>query len=158
MPNPNWKKIKAEYLKGGTSLRKLSAKYGVSFSTIQRKCSAEKWTDLRNQTAIKTNTKLTEIVASQEAKKTNTLQDAADALLKRIQEGIHTGAFGNDSQSIKQLTGALKDLQQIKGYKSDLDIKEQEMRIEKLRKEACTDEQNNEIKVVIQSELEEYAE
>lgn len=158
MPNPNWKKIKAEYLKGGTSLRKLSAKYGVSFSTIQRKSSAEKWTDLRNQTAIKTNTKLTEIVASQEAKKTNTLQDTADTLLQKIQEGIVSGLFCNDTQSIKQITGALKDLQQIKGYKSELDMQEQIMRIEKLRKEATAEEQNNEVRVMIQSELEEYTE
>lgn len=158
MPNPNWTKIKAEYLKGGTSYRKLAAKYGVSLSTVQRKSTAEKWADLRKQTAIKTNTKLTDTVASQEMTRINTLQDAADALLIRIQEGITSGVFGNNTQSIKQLTGALKDLQQIKGYKSDLDIKEQEARIEKLRKESGVDNQDNEIKVVIQDEIEEYAE
>ena len=49
---PDWKKIKAEYIRGGTSYRKLADKYrqdGVSFSSIRRRAEKEKWTDLRTQ-------------------------------------------------------------------------------------------------------------
>ena len=157
MPNPNWKKIEAEYIAGGTSYRKLAQKYSVSFNTLQKKARAENWTDLRKQKDEKFTTKIVETVAEREAKKNTTLQDTADALLQRIYEGVNSGEFVIDTQSIKQITGALKDLQQIKGVKSELDMQEQIARIDKLRKEATVEDQNNEVRVVIQSELEDYS-
>jgi hypothetical protein len=42
---PDWNRIKAEYLKGGTSYRKLADKYGVSCRTIERRAKAEAWAD-----------------------------------------------------------------------------------------------------------------
>ena len=157
MPNPNWKKIKAEYIAGGTSYRELAQKYSVSFSTLRKVASREKWTDLKNKARTKKDTKLVESVAEREANKVTTLQDTADALLQRIYDGVNSGEFVIDTQSIKQITGALKDLQQIKGVKSELDMQEQIARIDKLRKEATVEDQNNEVRVVIQSELEDYS-
>lgn len=157
MPNPNWKKIKAEYISGGTSYRKLAQKYSVSFNTLTKRAKLENWTDLRKQKDEKFTTKIVETVAEREAKKNTTLQDTADALLQRIHEGVISGEFVIDTQSIKQITGALKDLQQIKGVKSELDMQEQIARIDKLRKEATVEDQNNEVRVVIQSELEDYS-
>lgn len=157
MPNPNWKKIKAEYIAGGTSYRELAQKYSVSFSTLRKVASREKWTDLKNKARTKKDTKLVESVAEREANKVTTLQDTADALLQRIYEGVNSGEFVIDTQSIKQITGALKDLQQIKGVKSELDMQEQIARIDKLRKEATVEDHNNEVRVVIQSELEDYS-
>ena len=45
----DWKKIKSEYIAGGTSYRKLAEKYGVSFSTLKRVAVKEKWTDYREK-------------------------------------------------------------------------------------------------------------
>jgi hypothetical protein len=56
-----------------------------------------------------------------------------------------------DTQSFKQLTSALKDLKDIKGYKSAIDLKEQEARIAKLEKEAM-DEKSNDTTVIVQFE------
>ena len=44
-----------------------------------------------------------------------------------------------DSQTIKHFTSALKDLRDIKGVKSDADMREQEARIANLRKQAEKD-------------------
>jgi hypothetical protein len=41
--SPNWTAIKAEYLKGGTSYRKLADKYGISSRTIERRAKSESW-------------------------------------------------------------------------------------------------------------------
>jgi hypothetical protein len=41
-----------------------------------------------------------------------------------------------NTQNIKNLTSALKDLKEIKGFKSEADMREQEARIKKLVKEA----------------------
>ena len=46
-----WKRIKAEYAAGGISLRELSDKYGVSFSTIQKRSMEEKWGNLRKKSS-----------------------------------------------------------------------------------------------------------
>ena len=60
----DWKKIKAEYIRGGTSYQKLATKYGVSFSSIRRRSEKEKWTDLRAKSVQKTNMKITIIKGS----------------------------------------------------------------------------------------------
>jgi hypothetical protein len=59
---------------------------------------------------------------------------------------------------MKHLTSALKDLKEIKGYKSDADMREQEARIRNLEKLAQAEEKDsNEIKVVIEGNLEGYS-
>ena len=54
----DWSKIKAEYISGGTSYRKLAAKYGVSFNTLQGVAQREKWVELKNQAKDKSTTKM----------------------------------------------------------------------------------------------------
>ena len=154
---PDWKKIKAEYIRGGVSYRKLAEKYGVSFSSIRRRSEKEKWTDLRTQCVQKTNTKIVESVSSQESKRVDGIQTVADLLLHRISEGVNDGTLITDAQSIRQLTASIKDLRDIKGMKSELDMQEQLARIEKLRKEAQVEQESNDIKVIIGSGLDEFA-
>ena len=62
-----------------------------------------------------------------------------------------------DRQGLKQIASALKDIKEVKMLKSELDRQEQEARIDKLRKEAMVEKENNEVKVTILGELEEYS-
>lgn len=149
-----WTKIKAEYVAGGTSYRKLSVKYGVSFTTLQRKAKDEKWLELRRRKEDKTATKIVESISDKDAKKAVNIIDVADKLLGKIEE--LAGIVG-DADSIKKLTSAIKDLKDIKGIKSDADMREQEARIAKLQREAMEEEQDNEIKVIIEGNLKEYS-
>ena len=48
----DWNRIKADYISGTDSLRKLSAKYNVPFSTIRRRCERDKWSDQRKATRL----------------------------------------------------------------------------------------------------------
>ncbi|MBR1560811.1 MAG: hypothetical protein IJ646_11285 [Clostridia bacterium] len=64
---PNWKKIKAEYVRGGISQQKLADKYGVSISTIERRARLEKWTELRKAREGKAAEKLVEKTADIQA-------------------------------------------------------------------------------------------
>ena len=129
----DWKKIKAEYIAGGTSYRKLAEKYGVSRSKLQAKATREKWVDLQSQAKAKTESKIVDSISDQEAKKAVDIIDVADKLLEKI--GTLVEMVG-DADSIKKLTSAIKDLKDIKGIKSDADMREQEARIAKLQKEA----------------------
>ena len=153
---PDWKKIKAEYIRG-VSYRKLADKYGVSFSSIQKRGAKEKWTDLRKMSSRKSDEKIVESVASQEARRVDGIQTVADMLLEKIKEGVADGSLIIDSQSIRQITASIKDLREIKGYKSELDMQEQLARIEKLRKDAQTEEESKDIRVVIENSLDDYA-
>ena len=62
-----------------------------------------------------------------------------------------------DTQSMKHLTSALKDLKDIKGFKSVADMREQGARIRNLEKQAEADEKaDNEIRVIIEGDLDNY--
>lgn len=146
---PDWKKIKAEYIAGGTSYRKLAEKYGVPRSNIERRAKAEKWTKLRGQAEGKAEAKIIEKVSKKQAAKADKIVDVADMLLDKISELVAVGV--TDTQGLKHLTSALKDLKEIKGFKSEADMREQEARIAKLVKEAtATDDTTNEIAITIE--------
>lgn len=129
----DWKRIKAEYIAGGTSYRKLAEKYGVSRSKLQAVATREKWVELKSQTQAKTESKLVESISDKESKKATDIIDVADKLLEKISTIIDTV---KDTQGIKHISSALKDIKDIKGFKTDADMREQEARIAKLQKEA----------------------
>ena len=72
-------------------------------------------------------------------------------------EGVKDGTLIVDTQSIRHITSSLKDLRDIKGYKSELDMQEQIARIEKLRRDVEADDRNNDVKVTIEGDLEAYS-
>ena len=135
----DWTRIRAEYIAGGTSYRKLSEKHGVSFNTLKTHAVEEQWYKLRQQKDKKATTKILETISDKEANKANKIVDVADKLLDKIFEMLDHDASYN-TQNIKNLTSALKDLKEIKGFKSDADMREQEARIAKLQKEASEDD------------------
>lgn len=160
MPKVNeadWKAIQAEYIRGGTSFRKLAEDHGVSFNSLVKIATREKWTDLRKKADEKRTSKLVNSVASQEAKRVDKFLYVADLLMQKIQEGVESGKFLTDSQSLRHIAATMKDLREIQGIKSESDLKEQMARIAKLEREAKESEQSQEIKVVIEKDLEEYA-
>ena len=63
-----WQKIKAEYIAGGTSYRKLAEKYKVSRTTLERKAKDEKWSELRRQAEAKAEAKIINAVSEKSAK------------------------------------------------------------------------------------------
>jgi hypothetical protein len=153
----DWNALKAEYIRGGTSYRKLAEKHGVSFNTLKTVAIREKWTDLRQQTNNTATTKLVDKIGGQQASRSAKILDVADKLLDKISITIDSMPV-MDSQSLKHITSALKDLKDIKGIKSDIDLKEQEARIAKLQKESLLDEKgSNEVVVKMNNEAEEYS-
>ena len=151
----NWKKIKAEYIAGGTSYRKLAEKYNVSPSTLRKVAAKEQWTELRTKTRTKMDKKISDSVSEKEADKAVSIIDVANQLLVKISELIE--ALPLDTQSMKHLTSALKDLKEIKGFKTDADMREQEARIRNLERQAEADNTSKDIEVQFGSVAEEYS-
>ena len=153
----DWSKIKAEYVAGGTSYRKLAAKYGVPFSNLKNIAIKEQWTQLREQAKNRTTTKLVENISKQNAKIDDKYFRLVDQLFDKAAEVIANTTTWQ-ATSIKEMATAMKYLKECKGVKSEADIREQEARIAKLQKEAeAEDMENSEIKVVIEGSLEAYS-
>lgn len=151
----DWKKIKAEYIAGNISYRKLAEKYSVSFSTLRGFAEREKWTELRAQAQHKSNINLVNSIGKQNGSYKVSVYDVADALLEKIKEMMNQE--GLTTQNIKHLTSAIKDIRDVKGIKSDMDLKEQEARIKKLEKEIEGDNADKSITISFEKEGEDYA-
>lgn len=126
----DWGKIKRAYMKGGTTFRKLAEKYGISESTVKHHAAAEKWTELRHKARTKSDQKLINAVSTENARIGEGLIEAADKLLDKLNEIVENHEI--DAKGLKNLASALKDLRDVKGYQSDLDILQQKKQIEKL--------------------------
>lgn len=155
----DWNKLKAEYIAGGTSYRKLAEKYkdeGVTFDNLKNIAVKEGWAKLREQAKDKATTKMVNSVAKDISKKSVKMNDVADKLLDKIIILLDESEFV-DSQVIKQCTSALKDIKDIKGIKSAIDIREQEARIDKLRKDAMDEKENTSITVKFEGDIEKWS-
>ena len=84
----DWKRIKAEYIAGGTSYRKLAEKYGVSFNTLKTHAVEEQWYKLRQQKEEKATTKTLEILSNKSADKMTRVLDLTDKLLNKLEQAI----------------------------------------------------------------------
>jgi transcriptional regulator with XRE-family HTH domain len=85
---PDWAKIRAEYITGGISQRKLAAKYGVSFGTLAQKANAEKWAKQRNETYNKSITKAQQKKANETASNAVKLEQAKGLLIDKLKRAI----------------------------------------------------------------------
>jgi uncharacterized protein YjcR len=150
----DWNKLKAEYIAGGISYRKLAQKHGVSFNTLKTIAIRENWTGLRQQANNNTTTSIVETVVEENTKYTASIYDAADKLLAKIID--MSKQDGLTSQSVRHLTSALKDIKDIKDIKSDADIREQNARIDKLRKEIDGEQKDTNINITFGDEVRKY--
>jgi transposase-like protein len=147
----DWNKIKAEYISGGTSYRKLCSKYGVSRTTLQRKAKDENWLGLRSQAEAKAESKIVNAVSDKSAKIDDKYFRLVDKLLDKAEEVIENTPVWQVT-TLKEMANAMKYLKECKGVRSEADAREQEARIAKLQRE--TEKEDNtetEIKVTFGS-------
>ena len=134
----DWSKLKAEYITTDVSYRKLADKYDMSYVTIARVGKAEDWAGQRKRHQENTLTKTLDKISEGHAKRAAKIQNAADTLLEKIMEIMTTIEI--DTQSARQIAATLKDIKEIQMIKSDADMREQEARINNLRKQAEKDD------------------
>lgn len=159
MADCNWKKIKTEYITTDVSLRKLAAKHNVGESTLFARASKEKWVEQREQHQSKTVAKTLDAISKKQVDRAANLVSVADILLAKVKDLVESDAeVMSDTQSLKHISGVLKDIKEIQMIKSDADLREQEARIAKLQKEAEAEEKKDNTIIIQFSEgSEEYA-
>ena len=157
----DWKKLKAEYIAGGTSYRKLAEKYNANLSVLKRIAKEENWVGLREQCKAKAATKIVEIESDKQAERMKRLLTVSDKLLSAVEDAVDKFKAGElmlEKGALKSLSGTIKDIKDIQSLKTELDIEEQKARIAILKKQAMAEEDSRDIIVRIGSDVEEYAE
>ena len=127
----DWNKIKAEYIAGGTSYRKLAEKYGVTLATLRNVAEREDWVELKARAQHKTNTKIVNCVSDKNAKIDDTYYRCVDKLMKKAEEFIDTAEIWQPNM-LKDMATTMKYLKECRGTKSEADMREQEARIKAL--------------------------
>lgn len=66
----DWAVVKAEYVSGTMSAAKLADRFGISVSSISKKCASEHWQELRKQNQSETANKIAKKINTEKLKKT----------------------------------------------------------------------------------------
>ena len=153
----DWQAIKTEYITTDTSYRKLAQKYGVRYSTICDRSKKENWIAKRDQHRDKTETKTINAISNKQADRAAKLIGVSELLLDKVKSLIEDNPeILILPQNIKHISGVLKDLKDIQMIKSEADLREQEARIEKLRREAEPDKGTDTPKLIVEGLPEEF--
>lgn len=156
----DWNKLKREYIAGGTSYRKLTAKYGVPLSTLKRIAHDEDWVGLREQCKTKSATKIVEIESDKNAMRMERLLKVSDELLDVVEEAVRSiqaGEIAVDRTALKSLSSTIKDIKDIQNIKTKLDIEEQKARIANLKRQAEADVTDTTVTVVFDDEMSKWS-
>lgn len=148
----NWSKIKSEYITStDTSYRKLSEKHGISYQAICRRSKDEGWIEQREQYMNNTVTKTINRISEKQVDRAANLVAVSDLLLAKVKSLLEMDSeVLMDTQGMKHISGVLKDIKEIQMIRSDADMREQEARIAKLRKEAEKEEdQSRDVTITI---------
>ena len=148
----DWKAIKTEYITTNTSYRKLAQKHGVHYNAVANRAKQEGWISQRNQFCDKTVTKTVDTLSTKQVDRAAKLVSVADLLLDKVKSIVesHPELLTN-TQSIKNLSGVLKDIKEVQMIRSDADMREQEARIANLRKQAEKDDnQSKDVTITIE--------
>lgn len=153
----DWKAIKTEYITTDTSYRKLAQKYGVNPTNIAKRASKEKWTEERKKNANKALSKTLNAISTKQAERTAKLIGVSDLLLDKVKELLETNAeLLVDTSIMRDVSVVLKNLKDIQMIRSEADMREQEARIEKLRREAEPEKETNVPKLIVEGLPEEF--
>ena len=153
----DWQKIKTEYITTDTSYRKLAQKYGVNATNIAKRASKEKWTEERKKNATKTLSKTLNAIGSKQAERTAKLIGVSDLLLDKVKSLLEADEeLLVDTAVMRDISVVLKNLKDIQMIKSEADMREQEARIEKLRREAEPDKGAETPKLIVEGLPEEF--
>lgn len=153
----DWQKIKTEYITTNTSYRKLAQKHDISYQAICRRSKDEHWGEQREQYMNKTVTKTINRISEKQVDRATRLISVADLLLDKVKNLVEDNPkLMLNTQSIKNLSGVLKDIKEVQMIRSEADLREQEARINKLRKEAETEDTENKVVVEIKGCEEEW--
>lgn len=100
----DWNAIRAEYIGGGTSYRKLAEKYGVSLTVLKTRAKRENWVSLAEGARHKADTKATQKTASVAADNAVIAARIKSKLLQKMERIIDSLAEETDATETREQT------------------------------------------------------
>lgn len=115
----DWSEIKTAYVSGKATYRELAKKYGVSFSTLQKRAKEEKWAEGRKKYRDRVVTKALTRTCARDAQRLAKLQKSAMLLATDIEKALedpdvlykHVGSIEGVPVDAKLTTPNGKNLQ-----------------------------------------------
>lgn len=158
----DWEAIKVEYITSNIGYRMLAQKYKVPFKTLAHRAKVEGWVSLRQQHKDNIVTQSVKKAAKAATGYRTTLYELAYKVANQIGDLTDDNSLTDLAVlgiSPRQITGAIKDLEDILHIKSDVDIEEQQARIAKLQKEVADDnsKEDKTVRVVISGDAGSYS-
>lgn len=100
----DWATVKAEYVSGTMSVAKLADRYGISVSSISKKCASEHWQELRKQNQSETANKIAKKINTEKVKKTvreiDRVVTVASKLITKLNRAVNE--LDKDEELIKK--------------------------------------------------------
>ena len=153
----DWKTIETEYVTTDISHRQLAEKFGIGRSRLSQYASKEKWSEKRDQHRAKTVSKAVNAIGTKQAEMAAKLYGVGGLLLDRVKSLLEDDPeLLADTSSMKDVSVVLKNLKDLMSVKSDADMREQEARIEKLRREAEPDKGAETPRLIVEGLPEEF--
>lgn len=133
----NWRKIKAEYIAGGISQRKLAVKYGVNPNLLMRHANKEGWNKKRKAAESKALEKVEQKTAEIISDNAVLLERAKTGLLRRVVDMIENYPATSAAEVKTKQNGAIlkysmKDIAAVLSVLEDKTAKGQSADIEDL--------------------------
>lgn len=113
----DWVSIKAEYVATDISTRALAEKWGVCYSTLEKKARKEKWTGLRQEqcgkVAASVRQKMVETVADDVASYAASIARLSMRAVKLVDKSMANQEEKADPYKVKALVSAVRELAEM---------------------------------------------
>lgn len=163
----DWGAIRLEYIKGGTSLRGLAKKHGVSLSCISAKCKAENWVGQKSDFGARAVQKAQIKLENHTANKLASLMRSSDLLSQRIEEVlgdpdqfearvVDARGISDMAKALRLLNQTIRDLYDLPSGQEQLAREIAKEKLELERKKASA-ESNSGIQIELDGSLGEWA-
>lgn len=118
----NWDEIRTEYVSSDVSLRSLARKYGVSPSTITKKCKKEDWESEKESIVSKSNQEVIEQTIDTRKSIAEKCIRILGKMVDKVEESVDI-VEPDDITGKKQIVSMLKDLQDMGAFELQADDK-----------------------------------
>jgi hypothetical protein len=139
----DWHAIRAEYVTSNVSLGDLCEKYHVSKSPMYRRSSRENWVEERQRYEQKKAEsyakQATKQAVKQETDYRQKFYDLGALILGQIEDMCKTHTvkeLADMKIRPRDITGAVRDLEEVMHIRTEADLQEQKARIENLKRQA----------------------
>lgn len=147
----NWQKIRAEYIGGGISQRKLAAKYGVSYPSLRFKAEQEGWVKDREETERKAMAITTQKIAAAKSDNAAIAQRIKTKLLRKLEKEIDAlpDSIGSETRNTVTESSAAKGTRTRKEASKAYNIRDLAMAYKQLTDDMNLNSSDEQVRIII---------